>query len=282
MTAASGKPAERKRPATIRTRSAHTPVRRRATKARPRGRVAEGTFDQAGLTPKQAAFVREYLIDHDATKASVRSGYSPRTASQIGYRLVQKSSVAAAIDAGERRLAEQADMSALEVRRRLAAIARADVLDFMEWTADGNIRVKASADLARHQSSIIEEISSVTDESGTRLRFKLRDQLGALKTLASVHGLLKQKHEHRVSGLAAAARPDLRGMSREERRRFADAARTLRDIGTSTTPADAGDRAGDVGGVGGAGDAGDAKPGRVARARGGGAAGASGGGDGRR
>lgn len=51
-----------------------------------------------GLTPKQAAFVREYLIDLNATKAAVRAGYSARTADKIGPKLVGKSSVAAEIN----------------------------------------------------------------------------------------------------------------------------------------------------------------------------------------
>ncbi len=36
------------------------------------------------LTPKQARFVEEYLIDLNATQAAVRAGYSPKTAKQQG------------------------------------------------------------------------------------------------------------------------------------------------------------------------------------------------------
>ena len=32
------------------------------------------------LTPKQAAFVREYLVDLNATQAAIRAGYSAKTA----------------------------------------------------------------------------------------------------------------------------------------------------------------------------------------------------------
>jgi hypothetical protein len=56
-------------------------------------------MDGKPLTPKQQRFVAEYLIDSDATKAAKRAGYSPYTAGQIGYKLVQKSSIRAALAA---------------------------------------------------------------------------------------------------------------------------------------------------------------------------------------
>ena len=36
------------------------------------------------LTPKQALFVQEYLVDLNATQAAIRTGYSARTARQTG------------------------------------------------------------------------------------------------------------------------------------------------------------------------------------------------------
>jgi Terminase small subunit len=54
----------------------------------------------ATLTPKRQRFIEEYLIDRDATKAAIRAGYSSRTASQIGYQLLQKTSVREAVEAG--------------------------------------------------------------------------------------------------------------------------------------------------------------------------------------
>ena len=37
------------------------------------------------VTPKQAAFIREYRLDLNATQAAIRAGYSANTASEIGY-----------------------------------------------------------------------------------------------------------------------------------------------------------------------------------------------------
>jgi phage terminase small subunit len=64
------------------------------------------------LTPKQDMFVREYLIDLNATQAAIRAGYSAKTAEEQGYQLLRKTSVAAAIQAGMDARAEKAGISA--------------------------------------------------------------------------------------------------------------------------------------------------------------------------
>ena len=40
-----------------------------------------------GLTPKQEAFVQEYLVDMNAAAAATRAGYSEKTAKSIGLEL---------------------------------------------------------------------------------------------------------------------------------------------------------------------------------------------------
>ena len=49
------------------------------------------------VTKKQKRFVEEYLIDLNATQAAIRAGYSQKRASEIGYQLLQKTTVQAAI-----------------------------------------------------------------------------------------------------------------------------------------------------------------------------------------
>ncbi len=51
------------------------------------------------LTPKQQAFVTEYLVDLNATQAAIRAGYSERNADKIGPELLGKTRVAEAIQA---------------------------------------------------------------------------------------------------------------------------------------------------------------------------------------
>ncbi|MDV1206784.1 terminase small subunit [Enterobacter hormaechei] len=58
---------------------------------------ANELVDDDGLTAQQRRFVAEYLKDGNATQAAIRAGYSKKSAEQIGYQLLQKTSVAQAI-----------------------------------------------------------------------------------------------------------------------------------------------------------------------------------------
>ena len=44
----------------------------------------------ANLNPKQLTFAREYIIDHNATQAAIRAGYSAKTAKQMGSENLSK------------------------------------------------------------------------------------------------------------------------------------------------------------------------------------------------
>jgi phage terminase small subunit len=51
------------------------------------------------LTDKQRRFCEEYLVDLNATQAAIRAGYSAKTAEQMGYQLLQKTSVSETLSA---------------------------------------------------------------------------------------------------------------------------------------------------------------------------------------
>ena len=52
------------------------------------------------LSPKQRAFVAEYLIDLNATQAAIRAGYSPHTANPQASRLLSKVTIQDAVHEG--------------------------------------------------------------------------------------------------------------------------------------------------------------------------------------
>lgn len=54
------------------------------------------------LTPRQARFAEEYLIDLNATQAAVRAGYSAVGARTQGSKLLAHAAIRAAIEAGKR------------------------------------------------------------------------------------------------------------------------------------------------------------------------------------
>jgi len=84
------------------------------------------------LTQKQAAFVREYLIDLNATKAAIRAGYSEASASDIAGQLLGKTHVRSAIDSALAGRAEKTQINAEWVLTRLAAEATADIADLYD------------------------------------------------------------------------------------------------------------------------------------------------------
>jgi len=84
------------------------------------------------LTPKQEAFVREYLVDLNATQAAIRAGYSQRTANEQGARLLANVSVRAAIEAAQAERAERVGISADAVLEQWWTIATADPADLID------------------------------------------------------------------------------------------------------------------------------------------------------
>jgi phage terminase small subunit len=79
-----------------------------------------------GMTAKQAAFVREYLVDLNGTQAAIRAGYSPATARQIADENLSKPAVREAVEAGKAARAAAVEITAETVLRGLLAEAQAD------------------------------------------------------------------------------------------------------------------------------------------------------------
>jgi len=63
------------------------------------------------LSPKQKAFVREYLIDGNGTQAAIRAGYSKKTAQEQSSRLLSKVIVKEALEAGQERQQKRHDIT---------------------------------------------------------------------------------------------------------------------------------------------------------------------------
>jgi phage terminase small subunit len=94
------------------------------------------------MTPKQESFVREYLLDSNATQAATRAGYSARTANEQGARLLANASVAAAISEARRKIAERADFTVDEHMDTLARLRD-------QAEKEGKYSAAVSAEMAR-------------------------------------------------------------------------------------------------------------------------------------
>lgn len=93
----------------------------------------------ADLTEKQKAFVREYLVDLNATQAAIRAGYSPKTATEQGSRLLTNVNVRARIEDLQNQRAEKLELDAEWVLRRLKDISDRcmQAEPVMKWDYEG-------------------------------------------------------------------------------------------------------------------------------------------------
>ena len=74
------------------------------------------------LTKKQSMFVKEYLIDLNATQSAIRAGYSAKTAQRIGSENLSKPLIEAAIQKAINERAAKVDVTAEDVLESIKRI----------------------------------------------------------------------------------------------------------------------------------------------------------------
>lgn len=96
------------------------------------------------MTPKREAFVREYLIDPNATAAYIRAGYKSRghAAEVEASKLLRIPEIAAAISEARRKVAVRADFTVDEHMDTLARLRD-------QAERDGKFSAAVSAEMAR-------------------------------------------------------------------------------------------------------------------------------------
>ncbi len=137
------------------------------------------------LTPRQARFVDEYLVDLNATQAAARAGYSDPGK---GRQLVTKSNVAAAIAARIQARQARTEVTQDNVIRELARIAFGDRRDLMEWGPDG-VRLIPSDQLTADQAAQVAEVSETVTLAGGSIKLKAHDKVKALELLGRYLGM---------------------------------------------------------------------------------------------
>jgi phage terminase small subunit len=140
------------------------------------------------LTPKHAAFVREYLVDLNATQACIRAGYSKKTAETQGSRLFRNVQVRAEIDKQLAKRTNKAEVTAEEVLREIKRLAFADPSQVLG--SNGYLLT-----LNEMPEEIRRTISSVdmSGDGGTKIKFW--DKTKALELLGKHLKLFTEKME---------------------------------------------------------------------------------------
>lgn len=126
-----------------------------------------------GLTPKQAAFVQEYLIDLNATQAAIRAGYSERSAKEQAARLLTNDNVKDAVERAQKARDKRVELTQDYVLKNVI-----EILEACRASDDQSNALRASELLGRHlamwtdkkvvgaDQSLKEFLAGVSESSG--------------------------------------------------------------------------------------------------------------------
>lgn len=133
------------------------------------------------LTPLQARFVEEYLLDLNASQAAGRAGSKAKDLSVAGAEFLANPRVSAAIDAAKAARSKETQIDANWVLTRLAAEAEADVADL--YDEDGRLLpVKEWPKIWRH--GLVAGVKTHVSEDGVAIiDVKLSDRIRRLELI---------------------------------------------------------------------------------------------------
>ena len=145
------------------------------------------------ITDKQRAFVDEYLIDLNATrayKAVYKSCKKDETARVNGSRLLTNANVAAYLNERQRELQQRTEITQDKVVRELAAIAFADIADYVQVKDYGGLSMVEITPTSEIPESKRAAIASIK-QGNNGIEVKLHNKLDALDKLGRHLGMFK-------------------------------------------------------------------------------------------
>lgn len=123
------------------------------------------------LTPKQACFCNQYLIDLNGKQAAIRAGYSAKTAENQASRLLSNAKVQQMVTRLQEKTRKRVEITKQEIIEELGAIAFADIRDYL-WFDGFTVRFKPFSELTDRQSKAIESVKQTKDGIELKLHGK--------------------------------------------------------------------------------------------------------------
>lgn len=148
----------------------------------------------AKMSNKQEMFCKEYLIDLNATQASIRAGYSVTTASEIGCVNLTKPAIKEYIDKAMAERSKRVGVNADRVLRELSRIAFVKANNVINMNDATLMNNATDDDLAVIQSVKVKKTSGENVDSIER-EIKLADKLKALELLGKHLGMYVDRVE---------------------------------------------------------------------------------------
>lgn len=160
----------------------------------------------ATLTPKQARFCEEYLVDLNATQAAIRAGYSVKSAGSIGSENTKKPEIRARIETAMAKRSKRTGINAYRVLLELGRIAFVnpkDVLDLQTAevkpdASDDDLAVIAGMKVKYVPHKDFDENGDPVIEQAIEREVKLCDKLKALELCGRHLGMFKDNPEANV------------------------------------------------------------------------------------
>ncbi len=124
------------------------------------------------MNAKQQRFAEEYVVDHNATQAAKRAGYSPRTAYSQGQRLLKHVEVQTAIAAEQARLRRKMEVT---VASLTAELEEARTLAIANGQASA--AVQATMGIAKLHGLLVDrsEVTTTDDLSLEQVRARIKE-----------------------------------------------------------------------------------------------------------
>jgi len=147
------------------------------------------------LTGKQAAFVREYLVDHNAVRAYQRAGYrcTAAAAKSNAFRMMENDGIASAIAVAAKVATDVANLTVQDTLTKLRQLVGYDVRKLFD--AEGlPVPIQQIDD---DTAAAIVGVEITKDG----MKFKMADKVATLEKAMKYHALFKEDHKSQADAL---------------------------------------------------------------------------------
>jgi len=151
------------------------------------------------LSEKQKRFCEEYLIDLNATQASIRAGYSLKTAGVIGNEHLKKPKIQEYITELRKAQQQRTNVTSDMVIAELAKIGFSNVKDFVNGSNSVLELKHIDADKTAAVSGVKTTINENTGSIVTEVKF--HDKVSALEKLGRHLGIFEKDNSQQAGTL---------------------------------------------------------------------------------
>ena len=155
---------------------------------------------RSGVHQRRTRFIKEYLIDQNATRAAKDSGFSEKTAYSQGQRLLKNVEVQQAICKANAKINNKLELTPERIRAEVARLCYYDPADF--WNANGTAKAmhEIPEDARRaiggfESAELFEGSGEDRAQIGYIKKFKLMDKGRALELAARIEKMLVDRVE---------------------------------------------------------------------------------------